>query len=225
VLSLPRVNVGLGEQLVVGFDFAFSFPAWFIEQLALTSAPDVWAHVATYGEQWLAQCEPPFWGRPGRRRPAQVQPALRRTDAAVPRTAGVAPKSIFQIGGAGAVGTGSLRGMPVLHQLHTAGARVWPFTESGTPLILEIYPRLLTGPVHKSNPVARAALLDQRYPQLSTEHRLLAVASDDAFDAAVSALEMRQHANDLVSLPHEIDPILRLEGRIWHPNWRNDRLA
>ena len=155
-----------------------------------------------------------------------MQPPLRRTDVAVPRTAGVAPKSIFQIGGAGAVGTGSIRGMPLLHALSARGARVWPYTgEGGRPVVVEIYPRLMTGPVRKSNSFSRAALLASHFPTLGDEHRQLAIASEDAFDAAVSALVMLQHAADLLSLPAEADPALRLEGRIWHPGWRADRLS
>jgi len=87
------------EELVIGLDFAFSFPAWFVAQVGSRSAKELWAHVGRCGEAWLAACEPPFWGRPGRCRPAYAQPALRRTDMRVPRTAGIAPKSVFQIGG------------------------------------------------------------------------------------------------------------------------------
>jgi hypothetical protein len=217
LVSLPP------EDLVVGLDFAFSFPAWFVHDLGVTDAPDLWAHVADHGEAWLKACQPPFWGRPGCRRPPQAGPALRRTDAGVPRTAGVAPKSVFQIGGAGAVGTGSIRGMPLLQHLHAAGARIWPLTHGRGPTVVEIYPRLLTGPVHKSNAAARAALLE-RYPALSDAHRGLAVASEDAFDAAVSALVMAEHTMDLASLPEQHDPCVRVEGRIWHPRWRDDRL-
>ena len=216
------------DDVVVGFDFAFSFPTWFVASLGITSAPDLWAHVAAYGEGWLAACAPPFWGHPGRSRPPLVaaEPRLRRTDLAVPRTAGVAPKSIFQIGGAGAVGTGSIRGMPVLHRLHTVrGAKIWPYCgDGGRPTVVEIYPRLMTGPVHKSNAIARAELLARRYPQLHAEQRQLAIASEDAFDAAVSALVMIDHVEDLAALPVEPDAALRLEGRIWHPGWRADQL-
>jgi hypothetical protein len=207
----------------IGFDFAFSFPAWFIAQLGIQSAPDVWSHVAEHGEAWLSACESPFWGRPGKPRPPQTGPALRRTDLAVPRTAGIAPKSIFQIGGAGAVGTGSIRAMPLLLDLHRRGASVWPFAQQGWPIVMEIYPRLLTGPVRKSNAEARARLLG-RYPELSVAHREAATASEDAFDAAVSALVMAEHLDDLGNLPEQSNPIVRLEGRIWHPRWREDQL-
>jgi hypothetical protein len=214
------------QDLAIGFDFAFSFPTWFIAELGLRSAQELWAHVTLHGEAWLAACAPPFWGHPGRSRPPQAQPALRRADLGVPRTAGIAPRSIFQIGGAGAVGTGSIRGMPLLHRLAATGARVWPYcNDDGQPTLLEIYPRLMTGAVRKSNPGARTDLLARRYPALGPEHRRLAVASEDAFDAAVSALVMVEHVDDLASLPPETDPVVRLEGRIWHPGWRTDPLG
>jgi len=210
------------EGLVIGLDFAFSFPGWFVQSLGLQSAIELWPHVVGHGEAWLSRCEPPFWGRPGRPRPPEMQPALRLTDRAVPRTSGIAPKSIFQIGGAGAVGTGSIRGMSLLHAFHSAGASIWPFSSGTSPTLVEIYPRLMTGPVHKSNRAQRAALLARRYPNLAPEHARLANASEDAFDAAVSALVMMEHASDLLALPDEVDPMLRLEGRIWHPRWRDD---
>jgi hypothetical protein len=218
LLSLPS------DGLVVGLDFAFSFPVWFLENLAVLSAPELWAHVTCYGEAWLAACEPPFWGRPGRHRPALEHPAFRRTDLAVPSTRGIVPKSIFQVGGAGAVGTGSIRGMPLLHRLHTRGATIWPFSNGASPTLVEIYPRLMTGPVHKSDASARKQLLASRYPNLAPEHRQLASDSEDAFDAAASALVMIEHVADLTTLPDEMDSVVRMEGHIWHPRWREDRL-
>src|ERR1051326_6916953 len=65
------------DPLVVGLDFAFSFPAWFLEHLGVASAPELWAHVTCHGEAWLAACEPPFWGRPGRPRPTMQHAHLR----------------------------------------------------------------------------------------------------------------------------------------------------
>lgn len=211
------------DQLVIGLDFAFSFPEWFIEQLRVRSAADLWAHVARCGEGWLLESRPPFWGRRGQPRPPLSQARFRRTELAVPGSAGIAPKSVFQIGGAGSVGTGSLRGMSLLHTLRTRGAAIWPFSEAGAPVVVEIYPRLMTGPVHKSDAAARAHLLE-RYPTLDAQHRRLATASEDAFDAAVSALVMVEHIADLLALPTETNPALQLEGRIWHPTWREDRL-
>jgi hypothetical protein len=212
------------SEAVIGLDFGFAFPSWFLKQLGVCSAADLWARVATHGESWLAECQPPFWGRRGRPRPMLNGAAFRRTEIGVPRLAGIGPKSMFQIGGAGAVGTGSIRGMPLLHRLREQGARVWPFVAEGAPVVLEIYPRLLTGSVRKSDAVARAALLTTRYPHLDEEHTRLATLSEDAFDAAVSALVMIEHVSDLQSLPTEPDAELCLEGRIWHPAWPQDRL-
>ena len=75
LLSLPT-----DDRLVIGLDFAFSFPAWFVHHLGLATAVELWAHATSHGEGWLAACEPPFWGRAGRPRPPSVNAALRRTD-------------------------------------------------------------------------------------------------------------------------------------------------
>jgi hypothetical protein len=202
---------------VVGLDFAFSFPGWFVRQLGVDSGPALWAHVAKCGDQWLAECAPPFWGRGARSRPLSANSQLRRTEQDVPRQAGIAPKSIFQIGGAGSVGTGSIRGMPLLRALHEAGAHVWPFDPPGWPLIVEIYPRLFTGSLAKTDASSRQRYIDQHLPKLAPLHRTLAATSDDAFDAAASALAMVEHSHAFAQLEQEQDPELRLEGRIWHP--------
>ena len=205
---------------VIGLDFGFSFPASHLDSLGVHSAPDLWRLASEQGERWIAECAPPFWGRPGRPRPHPD--TWRRTELAVPRTNGVAPKSMFQLGGAGSVGTGSIRGMPLLFALGAAGATIWPYTRGGAPTLVEIYPRLLTGRVNKSSPAARERLLAQSYPHLQREFREIAIRSEDAFDAAVSALVMIEHLPDLASLPPQDDPVLRREGRIWHPAWRDD---
>lgn len=185
--------------LVVGLDFAFSFPVWFLDQLGVDGGPDLWELVASRGEGWLATCPSPFWGRPGVSRHA-VQAPLRAAEQRV------GAKSVFQIGGAGSVGTGSLRGMPMLLRLREAGFSIWPFDAPRRPTVVEIYPRLLTGPVVKSRPDARAAYLHQRGLDIPE-----AVASEDAFDAAISALEMSRRA---IRLP-QLDPVARREGAIW----------
>lgn len=204
------------SQLVIGFDFAFSLPAWFLSQRALPNAPALWELVAREGEDWLSRCDPPFWGRPGRRRP-DLPNHWRRTDLEVPDTNGVRPKSVFQIGGGGAVGTGSLRGMPILKQLWDAGFAIWPFTNVWAPLVIEIYPRLLTGAVNKQNAAARHSYLRNRFGFLSPEMLDLAASTEDAFDAAVSALVMESCQHQFAELPTSREAEWNLEGRIWEP--------
>jgi hypothetical protein len=203
---------------VIGLDFAFSLPAWFLDELGVATGHDLWALACDRAEDWLAACAPPFWGRRGSRRP-DLPSHFRRTEMDVPAVGGIRPKSVFQVGGSGAVGTGSLRGMRLLLRLHRAGFSIWPFDPPGWPRVVEIYPRLLTGPVKKRQAIERARYLDHHYPQLQAEHRLFASAGEDAFDAAVSALVMAQHAGDLSTLPALADPQLVREGVIWHPGW------
>jgi hypothetical protein len=202
--------------LVVGFDFSFSLPAWFLHEQGYRTVDDLWEAAARTGEHWLHDVRPPFWGRPGHPRP--VVPAdLRVTESLVPPTRGIRPKSTFQVGGAGSVGTGAIRGFPYLARLRAGGVAIWPFDASRLPVAVEVWPRLCTGPVVKSDAGARAALLDVRYPDLRPEFRAAAVASDDAFDAAVTALVMAAHADELAALAAPEHPAARLEGWIWSP--------
>ncbi len=188
--------------LVVGLDFAFSLPLWFLDREGLESGLTVPEPIA---ERWLRDCPPPFWGRPGR--PRGPEPQYRRTELTItPR-----PRSVFQIGGAGAVGTGSLRGLPLLRRLRREGFAIWPFDAPRLPLVVEIYPRLLSGPVVKSRVGDRLAYLQRRgWPAC-------AAASEDAFDAVVSALVMDAHRDQLSGLRGEDDPAVRREGWIWSP--------
>jgi Protein of unknown function (DUF429) len=203
--------------LVVGFDFSFSLPAWFLDERGYAGAPDLWEAATRDGERWLADCAPPFWGRPGRRRP-ELPEHFRVTEAELTAVGGIRPKSTFQVGGAGSVGTGSLRGFPLLARLRAAGFAIWPFdVPAAPPVAVEIYPRLLTGEVVKSDPAARRAHLDRLYPGLAAPWRDLAVGSEDAFDAAVSAVVMSHHEAELRALPALDDPVLRREGRVWDP--------
>jgi hypothetical protein len=189
--------------LAVGLDFGFSLPLWFLEERSLEHGMAVSEETA---EGWLRACPPPFWGRLGRRRGTEVQ--HRRTELEVAPRA----KPVFQIGGAGSVGTGSLRGFPLLRRLRQEGFAIWPFDEPRLPVVVEIFPRLLTGPVVKSRFEARQTyLLGRGWP---TE----ASVSEDAFDAAVSALMMAADGGQLASLTGEPDAVFRREGRIWQPS-------
>lgn len=204
--------------IIAGFDFGFSAPAWFLRERGLSSAPELWALAEQEAETWLASGDPPFWGggRGGRPALEENQSHYRLSDLALPRVGGIAIKSVFQVGGSGSVGTGSLRGWPVLHRLRQAGFSVWPFDPVRLPLIVEIYPRLLTGPVNKSRRETRLAYLEENLPRLALSMAETAASCEDSFDAAVSAIIMSR-ALDPDSLPTVTDPDVLLEGVIWHP--------
>lgn len=205
------------SDLVVGLDFAFSLPAWFLKARDLEAARELWEAARDRGEKWLDQCAPPFWGRPGTSKP-DLPAHFRVTENRVREVTGSQPKSPFQIGGAGAVGTGSIRGMPHLLEVDRGGFSIWPFDEPQFPLVVEIYPRLLTGPVVKSDRSSRRAYLQRHHPDLPADQRQTIAKSDDAFDAAVSALVLSENERALRALDRpETSTVRQKEGAIWWP--------
>ena len=238
-------------KMVVGFDFCFSYPAWFVrDEHEAASGPEFWKRVVEqgHGERWLARGaeDRRFWGKP-HKRPAEfsgenLHRMLRATDidckivAEIPeaerqaRVKGITPKSVFQIGGSGSVGTASLRGFPVLLRLREAGFRIWPFdapeldAETPRPLVVEMYTRLNTGAVHKSNAEARAAYLlkrrreDAAYAALSRTVMQRARGSEDAFDALVSTMVIAERRATFERLPKPRDPLHGIEGWTWAPD-------
>jgi len=241
---------GETPRMVVGFDFCFSFPEWFVRgEMGCADGPAFWELVTReHGERWLDRdcADARFWGKAGSarhgKRPAEFSGdrfhrMLRATDignklaAMIPdaeraaRVRGIAPKSVFQIGGAGSVGTASLRGIPVVKRLRAAGFSVWPFDapalDQGRPLIVEMYTRLNTGPVRKSNATARAAYLlrkrkeDPAYAALPRGVLERARGSEDAFDALVSCMAMTARRDEFPSLAMPQNQSHRAEGWTW----------
>ena len=218
-------QAGATPELVVGLDFAFSFPAWFVRQQTASESPGIeafWQIVGERGEEWLRGCAPPFWGRrrltggghpcpPEHRAPGW----LGYREAERPIKAGVQPKSPFQIGGAGAVGTGSIRGIPGLLALRRAGFSVWPFHAPALPMVMEIYPRSFTGPVNKSSREARADFLRKLEYPFDQEGLRLSAESEDAFDAVCSAIGLAQQAKAIEKLRQATDATTLLEGTIF----------
>ena len=235
--------------MVVGLDFCFGFPEWFVRgEMGCADAPAFWDLVAReHGERWLAAgcADGRFWGKAGAgrdgKRPAefsgeQLHRMLRATDidckiaAVIPeaeraaRVKGITAKSVFQVGGAGSVGTASLRGMPVLKRLREAGFAVWPFDRpDGRPMVVEMYTRLNTGAVRKSNAEARAEYLakkraeDAAYAALPRRVLEKARGSEDAFDALVSCMVMTARREEFARLAAPKDPAYRVEGWTWAP--------
>jgi hypothetical protein len=241
-------------RMVVGIDCCFSFPAWFLAEHGCKTVFDFWRHVADgQGERWLArECEEiardeRFWGKPHKRPEefcgAGLHRSMRSTDMEnkiTPRAEGgdperaakmkgITPKSPFQIGGSGSVGTGSLRAMPFLLRLREAGFRVWPFESAAfsgkepRALVVEMYTRLLTGAVKKSNALARREYLlakkkmDAAYAGLSRGVMAKAMGGEDAFDALVCCMEMVRWRGEFAGLRATRDEVLRLEGITWRP--------
>jgi hypothetical protein len=243
---------GETPRMVVSMDCCFSYPAWFLREHGCATVFDFWQHVAAgHGERWLgttcteAERDLRFWGRPHKRPPQfcgeGYRSMMRQTDwenkveqgleggdpERAAKMKGIQPKSPFQIGGSGSVGTGSLRAMPWLARLHQSGFRVWPFEDASLdrqPLLVEMYTRLLTGAVKKANEAARRAYLTARrkaepelYGGLTRSVLAKAYASEDAFDALVCCVEMLRHQAEFAALRATRNPELRLEGITWRP--------
>lgn len=171
--ALVDQAVSRGERLLIGADFAFGFPTGFASSLTGTAtALSVWAWLAarvtdtprnvTNYRDVAARMnagfggDGPFWGNgmalqvPGLSRLKPALPpglAAHRHCDIVARESGAAPKTVWQLAGAGAVGAQVLTGLPMLHRLRGTFAgrvSVWPFEEAPAPVVLaEVYPSLL----------------------------------------------------------------------------------
>jgi hypothetical protein len=221
LVDLLLAEADRDPNLIVGFDFAFSLPAWYLQDRQLTPH-QLWALLADealtpatrrYGlARWMNSPELPFWTTVQAHAQLRPEQEFRRTENDM-RLPGTQPKSVFQLVGAGQVGRGSLYGMPALHRLAGAGFRIWPFDPPGSPLVVEIYPRVLTGPVRKNSPSERERYLEA--VPMPADLRRLAAASEDAFDAAISAVVMAAGVEELRALPDA--PGYAIEGKIWRP--------
>jgi hypothetical protein len=102
--------------LIVGIDFAFSLPAWYLQERQLT-ARQLWALLADEAltpamrhlglTRWMNRPELPFWTTGEAHARLTPEQMFRRTEHEV-QVPGVQPKSVFQLVGAGQVGRGSL---------------------------------------------------------------------------------------------------------------------
>jgi len=224
--------------IAVGLDFAFSFPAGFHghEGVAEPLSGKSWAEFLDYADnhadEILASCPTPFWGHTGRKRPDDETfgrfsdgQRLRVTDRMLGERSN-RPKEIFQIGGAGSVGTGSLRGMQILSKLRSSGWSVWPFDEPTDTTLIEIYPGCLyRWKVNKTDVLDRERYLKKLEGSMAegitVPDRWLwarAMASDDSFDAFVSCLAMAQAELDgglLFSHQEHVTSEVAVEGWIW----------
>lgn len=104
----------------------------------------------------------------------------------------------------------------MLKRLHDGGCSIWPFDPPNWPLVVEIYPRLFTGSVKKSSPSAREAHLKAYERSLTQGQRKDAISSEDAFDAAISAVEMGKRLVEFERLQQATNVQELLEGRMWY---------
>lgn len=222
VVELLIAEAAEDRNLIVGFDFAFSLPEWYLAALGLTSVRDLWALLSEEAltprmvevglVEWMRAPEPPFWSSTktaSRLTPGQE---FRRTEREL-RRPGVQPKSVFQLVGAGQVGRGSLYGMQALHRLSQAGFSVWPFDEPRYPLVLEVFPRVFSIGAIKSDLAKRRHFLEKLGIDGPTHGSR--DDTEDAFDAAISAHAIAEAVSSGGIGQLDREPGYVLEGRIW----------
>lgn len=209
---------------LLGLDFAFSWPRWYLRREGLAGAQEAWARAAALAALPGRDLPRPFWGA-GVRRLAEAgldgRDPLRLTERS-PDAAAAGARSTFHAGGAGTVGLQTIRGMPHLAALRRAGVAVWPFDEAaqGAPAAVEIFPRMLAralappgagrGAAFRAAVVA--ALPDGALAAVPGARRRM-LAGQDAFDAAVAAIALSRDPGAGLRAPRG-EPVLS-EGWIW----------
>lgn len=167
-----------GQRLLIGFDFAFGYPAGFARRLTgQDSAPAVWAwldrHITDRPDNANNRFSVadsvnagfpgagPFWSRPT----GLDLPHLPDLKAGIDYAAlGLAEfrqverqvkgaKSVWMLSNPGAVGSQSLMGLPMIHRLsRMPGVAAWPFDPPDALVVLaEVYPSLLAQAVAADN--------------------------------------------------------------------------
>ncbi len=156
-----------GRSVLLGFDFPFGFPAGVARRITGQDDPfALWDWLAARiidaphdNNRFDVAAEMnrlfdgvgPFWGNGLRRDIPDLPRKGRDRTACVPekRAAEHHAKGAFavwQLSGAGAVGSQALMGLPLLARLrarHGAELSVWPFEEEATPIkLVEIWPSL-----------------------------------------------------------------------------------
>lgn len=197
-----RAALADGGRQLVGFDFPLGYPQGFARRLTGTDeartlhgwitreiedGPDNANNrfeVAAKVNQLIGGGAGPFWGSP-KARPRPHLPALKTVDYAALGLAekrrvereNPPAKTVWQLLGAGSVGSQALLGIPVVHRIAaTTGAAVWPFEVPQEMTLAEVYPSLLASAVTSArDPIpdrAQVRLLARAFWRLSEQGRI-----------------------------------------------------
>ena len=171
IVTLITAAQAQGQRLLVGFDFAFGFPAGLALRLTGEArAQAVWAwlndairddaenrnnrfDVASRINAAFPEGPGPFWSHPSGqhwpglpfRRAGIDYAAMGLAETRAAEVAVPRAKSPWMLFNPGSVGSQSLLGLPMIHRLsQMPDVTVWPFDTTDAPVVLaEIYPSLL----------------------------------------------------------------------------------
>jgi hypothetical protein len=208
VLSWLEDRATDGEPILVGFDFAFSFPYCggreYMPGLDTETPAELWRLVEDLSSDAPELNGMPFILDPrfvdsfwsSGRRPQSFSERHRETEVACRDQDGGRPESVFKILGPKQVGLGSLAGMRVLTRLtRLDGVSIWPFDEATSGLVcVEIFPRhFLMRARHGTRKVTTKEDLDAVLAGFDCESADLGddAIDDHKTDALVSAAGLR----------------------------------
>lgn len=206
-------RLGDGGRQLVGFDFPMGYPMGLARRLTglddaralhgwlagrITDGPGNANNRFDVAEAINRQLggPGPFWGCPkaqARRHLPSLKavdyPALGLAEKRRVEIENPPAKPVWQLLGAGSVGSQALLGIPVVHRLARAtGAAVWPFDPPGPLTLAEVYPSLLSPAVAAScDPIpdrAQVRLLARALFNLSRRNHLAPL-----FDTPLDAVE------------------------------------
>ena len=184
---LLDAEAAAGHRVLAGFDFPMGYPSGFAEHLTgNASARAVWHWLAgqitddaqnatnrlAVGGQINAGFLPkagPFWGRPQSQDIAHLPftkavdyPAINLSERRTIEHLLPKASPVWQLMGAGSVGSQTLTGLPMIHRLSQRPlCKVWPFDDANAPLVLaEVYPSIIASAVARAiaateNPTAQ----------------------------------------------------------------------
>jgi precorrin-8X/cobalt-precorrin-8 methylmutase len=142
-----RLRASAGQRVLLGFDFAFGYPAGFARAVGFTGAAPweaIWQHLSLHitddernrNNRWAVATElnrrlghTHFWGAPPRHASAHLTTTkplhfalaeFRRSEVHLRAATGKRPFSAWQLLGIGAVGSQTLMGIPILQRLRVA---------------------------------------------------------------------------------------------------------
>ena len=211
---------------LIGLDFAFSYPhvdlgAYFPGDTRSPESPQaLWALIDQgvhsdkdfYGRWFAHGWAKEYYQLSEEMTGSKYEERFRVTDRMCHKR-GASAQSVFKLWGPGHVGTGTLAGMRVLHQLKAKYAdriAIWPFDEPrvGQIVIVEIYPTYflyMAGERHRDyESVARALRFfgcRGDFPR--------AAYTDDEVDALISAAALRR---------------LCSQEEVWHPTAMTEKV-
>ena len=212
VRALLRELVADGRRVLVGFDFPYGYPRGFADAVAPGAGPPwrrVWDELARLvsddarnrSNRFDVAAElnarlggPQFWGWPHAalpgRKPAAPPLAEFRANELALRAGRRWPKSVWQLSGAGSVGSQAILGIPRVRALRddpelAALSAVWPFERADTQVVhAEIWPGVISARgLHAVRDADQVASLVAWWAELDAAGALAPLLEQPADDA------------------------------------------